>query len=39
MYRVGDKVTVHDTMQSGYTYRLDAPMGEEFDPALKNTKP
>lgn len=28
-------VTVHDTMQDGYTYELTAPMGENFDPDFK----
>ncbi|HOO82894.1 MAG TPA: hypothetical protein PK513_10380, partial [Alphaproteobacteria bacterium] len=35
MYKVGDKITVNDKMQSGYSYRLDAPMGKNFDPAFK----
>lgn len=28
-------VTVHDSMQRGYTYELVAPMGKQFDPAFK----
>ncbi|MEZ5813460.1 MAG: hypothetical protein R3E13_01835 [Alphaproteobacteria bacterium] len=35
MYEVGDKVIVNDKMQSGYEYRIDAPTGEDFDPAFK----
>ena len=27
---VGDVITVNDKMQSGYSYRLDAPVGAEF---------
>lgn len=29
---IGDIITVEDSMQSGYSYRLAAPMGSEFDP-------
>ncbi|MGH1398698.1 MAG: hypothetical protein ACRBCT_05740 [Alphaproteobacteria bacterium] len=32
MYAIGDKVTVNDRMQTDYTYRIDAPMGEDFAP-------
>ena len=35
MYKVGDKVLVNDKIQQGYEYRIDAPMGQEFDPAFK----
>ena len=28
------KVTVHDTMQQGYTYTLVAPEGKDFDPSF-----
>ena len=28
-------VTVHDKMQTGYRYRLTAPVGRNFDPAFK----
>lgn len=31
MYEIGDIVHVNDRMQRGYSYRLDAPMGEDFD--------
>lgn len=29
------KVTVHDRMQRGYSYRLTEPMGKHFDPRFK----
>ncbi len=29
------KITVNDLMQSGYTYYLQEPLGEEFDPEFK----
>ena len=31
-YHVGDVINVSDKMQSGYSYTLEAPMGEDFDP-------
>jgi hypothetical protein len=31
MYPVGTKISVIDSMQSGYSYYIDAPMGKEFD--------
>jgi len=35
--KMADKRTVHvdDSFQSGYSYRLDAPEGRDFDPAFK----
>ncbi|MCD6034529.1 MAG: hypothetical protein K0R63_270 [Rickettsiales bacterium] len=30
MYHVGDRVKVHDKMQTGYSYTLEAPMGKAF---------
>jgi len=30
MYKVGDTITVNDSMQTGYSYRLETPMGEGF---------
>lgn len=30
MYDIGDRITVNDTMQQGYSYILDASMGEDF---------
>lgn len=35
MHAIGDKITVNDAMQRDYTYRIDAPMGEDFAPAFK----
>lgn len=35
MREIGSKVTVSDTMQRDYVYRIDAPMGEDFDPVFK----
>ncbi len=32
--RPGDWIEVDDRMQSGYRYRLEAAMGEDFDPAF-----
>ena len=29
---LGDTIIVNDTMQSGYSYRLTAPIGADFDP-------
>jgi len=34
MFERGSTVTVNDTMQSGYSYVLSAPMGSDFDPAF-----
>ena len=34
MTKIGDIITVNDRMQSDYTYKIAAPMGEEFDPAF-----
>ena len=31
MPELGDHIHVHDRLQRGYVYRLDAPMGEDFD--------
>jgi hypothetical protein len=31
MLDIGDFITVNDRMQRDYTYRLEAPMGEDFD--------
>jgi hypothetical protein len=31
MHDIGDTINVSDKMQSGYSYRLDAPLGEDFD--------
>ncbi|SPF75123.1 hypothetical protein ALP8811_00107 [Aliiroseovarius pelagivivens] len=31
---IGDEIHVDDRMQSGYTYVLDAPEGEDFDPGF-----
>ncbi|MDA0661561.1 MAG: hypothetical protein O3B08_01820 [Proteobacteria bacterium] len=35
MYKIGDTVTVNDSMQSNYSYRLDAPPGEDFGPGFE----
>ncbi|MCB9983973.1 MAG: hypothetical protein H6861_09960 [Rhodospirillales bacterium] len=35
MYKIGDKVSVNDRMQSGYTYRLDASAGKGFAPDFR----
>ena len=35
MYRVGDWVSVNDSMQSGYRYCIAAPAGADFDPGFK----
>lgn len=35
MKNVGDTVLVENTMQTGYEYRLSAPMGEDFDVGFK----
>ncbi|MEX2615691.1 MAG: hypothetical protein WD767_06320 [Alphaproteobacteria bacterium] len=35
MYRIGDIVSVSDSMQSGYRYRLDAPPGAAFAPGFE----
>lgn len=29
-FEIGDIITVNDKMQRGYSYRLDAPLGEDF---------
>ncbi|UWP94849.1 hypothetical protein K3X48_11620 [Aliiroseovarius crassostreae] len=34
MAQVGDEVHVNDKMQSGYSYRLEAPVGAEFAPGF-----
>ena len=34
MYRVGDWVSVNDSMQSGYRYCIAAPAGANFDPGF-----
>lgn len=34
-YKIGDTVTVNDSMQSGYRYRLDAPAGADFGPGFE----
>jgi len=34
MFKIGDTVTVNDRMQRGYSYRLAAPMGEDFMPGF-----
>ena len=31
---IGDEIHVDDRMQSGYTYRLEAPEGADFDPGF-----
>ena len=31
---IGDIIQVNDRMQTGYSYELEAPMGEEFDPGF-----
>lgn len=35
MYSVGDMVTVNDSMQTAYSYRIDAPAGKQFAPDFK----
>jgi hypothetical protein len=35
MYEIGDIVTVQDSMQSGYSYRIDAPAGKDFAPGFE----
>jgi hypothetical protein len=35
MYTVGDSITVNDSMQSGYSYRIDAPPGQDFAPGFE----
>jgi hypothetical protein len=32
---IGDTIRVDDRMQTGYTYRLEAPMGQDFDPGFR----
>ncbi|UWP91704.1 hypothetical protein K3X13_11650 [Aliiroseovarius crassostreae] len=34
MAQVGDEIHVNDKMQSGYSYRLEAPVGAEFAPGF-----
>lgn len=31
MYQIGDKITVNDGMQEGYSYRLQARLGRDFE--------
>lgn len=35
MYDAGEIVRVNDIMQDDYSYRIDAPMGGDFDPAFR----
>ncbi len=35
MHDIGDYIHVNDRMQRGYSYRLDAPMGEDFGDGFK----
>jgi hypothetical protein len=35
MHDIGDIVTVNDTMQTGYSYKLVAPEGEDYDDGFK----
>ncbi len=35
MPQTGTWIHVNDRMQSGYSYRIDAPEGEDFDPSFK----
>jgi len=39
MYAVGDTVVVNDRMQRNYTYRIDAPIGEDFMPGFSTRFP
>ncbi len=33
--KIGDSIKVSDRMQTGYTYRLEAPLGENFSPEFR----
>lgn len=35
MYKIGATIHVEDTLQTGYSYTLEAPMGENFAPTFK----